>query len=66
MKGTEIILVNEDRDVMDKTPSTRIKIATCNVFIKNSTGNKFLHREPIKNRNNKFYRCKYKAFFASI
>lgn len=40
MKETEIIVVKKDRDVMDKTPSTRIRTATYNVFIKNSTGNK--------------------------
>lgn len=57
MKGTEIISVNRDRDGMDKTPSTRIRTATYNVFIKNSTGNKLLHRELIKNRTNKFHRC---------
>jgi len=66
MKGTEIILVNEDRDVMDKTPSTRIRTATCNVFIKNSTGNKLLHRELINTTTNKFNRFKHNAFFESI
>lgn len=43
MKGTEITLVNEDRDGLDKTPRTRIRTATYYVFIKNRTGNELLH-----------------------
>lgn len=48
MKETKLILVNEDRDGMDKTPKTGNRTATYKVFIKNSTGNKLLHRELIK------------------
>lgn len=30
----KLILVNEDRDGMDKTPRTSIRTATCSIFIK--------------------------------
>lgn len=48
MKETKLVLVNEDRDGMDKTLNTGNRTATYNVFIKNSTGNKLLHGELIK------------------